>query len=493
MTIPALRPYQITTNEQLHQAVAEGHFRVILCLPTGGGKTTIAASLIYEMVAMGKTVLFMAHRTELVDNAVERLALYGIRPGVIMAGRRGVISPVQVASIQTLGRRNPPHADVVFVDECHHSTSPTWKALIDHYYNQGSTVIGLTATPYRTDGKGLGDLYDHMVCPVTMKDLIGEGFLVPGRFYGPAFDTSKFKISRGDFDSKQVSDKFSQREMYDGLLDNYRRFADGKKGVIFCPSVKVSLEVVKLFSEAGYRIRHVDGETNIVERNESVDALRRGEIDLLTNVNILTEGVDIPSIEVAILYRSTISKSLYFQMVGRVLRPYGTKRHAIIIDQGGNFRTFGDPADDPIPTLHQTQEKKKKTIGASPVKECPSCGLLQHLSAQSCIECGHVFNTPKKLKKAEFVDMTELLAMKEASGELAEVLKKPWDTLSMQELEMVRVSKGYKNGWLLRQLHAQAAEMPEIKDTIFRQLVSTYGSLKGYGPGWVDHQIKLFA
>jgi DNA repair protein RadD len=491
--IPVLRPYQELTNSELHSAVAKGETKIILCLPTGGGKTTIAASLIFEMLEQKKTVLFLAHRRELIDNASDRLRLYGIRPGVIQAGRRSVIAPVQVASIQTLGKRIPPHADIVFVDECHHSSSPTWKKLIYHYSESGSVVIGLTATPYRTDGKGLGDLYDELICPVTMKDLIGDGYLVPARFYGPAFDVSDLKVSGGDYDQKAMAAKFDKRERYDDLLDNYKRFADGKKTIIFNPNVKISLQVVQTFTDAGYKAGHVDGEMNSVQRMETIDAFRRGDLDILSNVNILTEGVDIPSIECGILNRATISKSLYFQMVGRVLRPFGAKRHAIIIDQGGNFRAFGDPADDGVPALKETVKKKKRMVGASPVKECPKCYLLQHLSAVTCAECGHDFMAGKKLKKAVFVDMEEHIAMATSSGQLAKVLAKPWDSLTMEEMEMVRHHKGYKSGWVVRQLKAQSADLPEIQEEIFHQLVATYASLKGYDPKWVDYQLKMYA
>lgn len=493
MSAPKLRPYQELTNSELHRSVAEGENKIILCLPTGGGKTTIAASLIFEMIEKKRTVLFLAHRSELIDNAVDRLYLYGLRPGVIKAGRRGMISPIQVASIQTLGKRQPPHADVVFVDECHHSNSPTWKRLIDHYAESGSTVIGLTATPYRTDGKGLGDLYNTLICPVTMNDLISEGYLVPARFYGPPIDMSGVRIKGGDYDQKEMAARFDKRERYDDLLGNYRRFADGKKTIVFNPNVKISKSVVEMFQEAGYRAAHVDGETPTIERSAIVDSFKRGDLDVLSNVNLLTEGVDIPSIEVGILNRSTVSKSLYFQMVGRILRPFGSKRNAIIIDQGGNFRQFGDPASDGIPELRETEKKKKKSVGASPVKECPNCGLLQHLSVRNCIECNYLFAISKPLKKAVFVDMEEMMAMAHSSGDLAKILAKPWEVLTLEELEMVRIHKEYKPGWIIRQLRAQSAEIPEIQDTIFRQLVTTYAELKGYELGWVEYQLKMYA
>jgi len=494
MTIPQLRDYQVTASNQLHVELANGTQKVIIGLPTGGGKTTIAASLIFEMIEQKRTVLFLAHRRELIDNAADRLRLYGIRPGIIQGSKRMVIAPVQVASVQTLGRRTPPHADVVFLDECHHSTSPTWKRLIDHYTAIGSHVIGLTATPYRTDGKPLGDLYHKMIYPVTMKDLVSDGFLVAPKFYGPKVDFSKVKIKGSDYDPNELASMFDRREMYGAMVDNYRRFADGKRGFVFNPKVNVSVGAVQAFRDAGYRAAHVDGDTPVLERDNLVNALRRGDVDLLCNVNLFTEGVDIPQAEVAILNRSTVSKSLYLQMVGRVLRPHGTKQQAIVIDQGGNYYHFGGFPMDEIPDLATGADtKKKKKAGASPAKECPSCGLLQHLSAANCEECGHNFRVPKKLKQVEFVDIEEQLAIMQGSGELADLLRKPSDTLTIPELEIIRTHKGYKPGWLVRQLKAQAADLPEMEQTIFEQLLSTYASLKDYNPNWVEHQIQIYA
>lgn len=453
--IPSLRDYQTEAIEQLRDGFRSGHRAEILVLPTGAGKTTVASAFIHSAVEKGSRVLFLAHRKELVEQAKDRLHSFGIRPGVIMAGwKQRQNMSVNVASIQTLLRRELPPAQVVVVDECHHSISKSFKTLLDQYAAQGAAIIGLTATPYRLDGKGLGDIYSNIVAPISLADLTERGFLVPARYVGSKMDMSGVDLTGGDYNVHQMHDRFDKKELYAGVVEHYNQFASGTKTIVFNVDVKHSETMRDTFISAGIPAAHVDGETSPLERSKILAAFKEGKFQVLCNVNILTEGFDLPAIETVILNRATKSKSLYLQMVGRGLRPAPGKTHCTVIDQGGNVWEHGPVDLEEEYTLETV--KKKKLQQAAPVKCCPSCFFIQHVGARECKECGHTFTlhiTERELPQAVFEELNDFLP-KQAKVKipLPDHLRKSWTDMTEEELKEVAEIRGYKPGWVYMQL-----------------------------------------
>ncbi|MGI4875263.1 MAG: DEAD/DEAH box helicase family protein [Janthinobacterium lividum] len=463
--LPQLRDYQHQVLEGVHAEIRNGHRRILVVVPTGGGKTTIGGAIIHGATQKQNRVLWLAHRKELVEQAHERISSprvgFGIPAGVMMAGvepRRA--HAVQVASLATLLRRELPAARIVVVDEAHHSVSPSFLALLDQYPD--AVVIGLTATPYRLDGRGLGDVYTALVSPVSIADLQAAGYLTPVRYYGTKKDLElkDVKTTGGDYNTAALFDKFNKRELYDGVVSNYQKFAPASRAIVFNVNVEHSLNVCAAFRAAGIAAYHVDGETPRREREAILASFKAGEFEVLCNVNILTEGFDLPAIETVILNRATKSKSLYLQMVGRGLRPALGKHHCTVIDQGGNVRHFG-PVE--MPEEHSLAKTKEKPggAGAAPMKFCPGCEALLLIGVKVCPDCGEQFGEEAGagLAVEEFMELTPFLPksvlVKSTKNPVPEHLKKNWLDMSEGELAEYAAIQGYKPGWVHYQLRRQ--------------------------------------
>lgn len=384
-----LRPYQRAAIEQLREKMACGLRRLLLVIPTGGGKTTVAAEMIHGAVARGRRVLFLAHRKELIDQASQRLDQFAVPHGVIMAGHRrhNPLHPVQVASVQTLVRRRKPDADLVIVDEAHHARATTYQKILDHYPR--APVIGLTATPWRTDGRGLGELFEDLVSPTSIADLTAQGYLVP--VTGFAYDSPDLRQVRtrgGDYERKGLELAMGSRVIAGHIVERYLE-QRGKRAVLFAASVKHSLDLVERFRAAGVRAEHLDGETEKDTREAILARLASGETEVVSNVGVLTEGWDCPAVEICILARPTQSVALYLQMVGRVLRPAPGKTVARIHDHAGAVLMHGLPGmERDISLTADVSVKAKGEREVAPLKQCLSCYAIYEARSRACPMCG---------------------------------------------------------------------------------------------------------
>ena len=437
-----LRPYQHEAIDLLKQKIQQGKKRIVVVSPTGSGKTTLASEIIKRCVEKGKKALFIAHRQELVYQAHARFAEFGINAGIIMPPHTLANGhDVHVASIQTLIRREHPPADVIFIDESHHSTANSYHSIIKNYPD--AILIGLTATPYRMDGKGLGNIYGDIIVSSTIEKLIKDKYLVQPRYFGAKKDFSDIHIQAGDYNTKELFQKMDEKVLYDGVVEKFKQFGSGKT-LIFCVNIEHSTKTTRAFIDAGYKAMHFDCDTKNADRKIILDKFRRGDIDILSNVAICTEGFDLPAINTVILNRATKSKCLFVQMVGRALRPSEGKEHAIIIDHGNNVYEHGAVEWEEEYSLEGIKKKKKKSAGnmLERVKECPQCKELLHIRCKSCPGCGYIFPVEEKLIQADF----EELKLKKII--IPTHLRKPWSKMSDEELEEYRVLKGYKKGWL---------------------------------------------
>ena len=252
-----LRPYQIQALERVQARIAAGVRRIVIVLATGGGKTPIAVQIILEAISRGQYVLFLAHRRELISQTYRRLVQMGVREaevGVLMGNdpRRRPGAKVQVASVDTLRNRAKPRADIVFVDECHRALARSYQEISAHYPD--AVHLGLTATPYRADGRGRGDAYQELVVVASPSELIAEGFLVaPSVFTVPREhlpDLSSVHIRAGDYESKQLEDAVNRKALIGNIVEHWVQLANGKRTVAFAVSVEHSKHIAERFREA---------------------------------------------------------------------------------------------------------------------------------------------------------------------------------------------------------------------------------------------------
>lgn len=450
------REYQNAAVEDSRRCFASGDKRILLVAPTGAGKTVIAAMFSKLAVEKGNRVLFLAHRRELVKQCEDKLISFGVEPGIIMAGEFLQMDyEVQVASIDTLRARAMstdrmplPHADVVIIDEAHRSLAPTYLQLMDEYPH--AAIIGLTATPVRGDGKGLGAVYDSMVqCP-SVGELTEMGFLVPARYFAPTIpDLTGVKIVRGDYDSRQLEAAMDKREPVGDVIENWARICPDRPTIVFASGVKHSIHLCEEFQKAGIRAAHVDGSMTTVERDGIIRGLLNGTYQVVTNCMVLTEGFDMPDLSCCVLARPTKNIGLYLQMAGRVLRPAPGKTDTIIIDHSGNVYEHGFVADDHGWQLDETMPMKPKEERDRPRKEvkqitCVKCAHI-YSGQRACPSCGHVPKMRGEALETRHAVLGELEERKTAKKKVyTREEKQRWYSMLLGHAE----TKGKSTGWV---------------------------------------------
>lgn len=441
-TTPTLRPYQSAVIADL-RASLRSHRRVLVQLPTGGGKTVIAATVASGAHAKGRRAVFLCHRAELLRQASETFDRFGIPHGLIQAGAPLTDAAIQVASIQTLARRlgQMPPPDLVFADEAHHSVAGTWVKLLAAWPE--ARIVGLTATPERLDGRGLSDVFDAMVSGPSVVELMGGGYLSGYKAFAPStVDLSGVRTRMGEYAAADLSAAVDKPALVGDIVSTYRKLAMGKRAILFAASIGHSKHLVEAFQSAGIAARHVDGSTPADERAQAIADFAAGRTLVLSNVELFGEGFDVPAVEVVILARPTQSLSLHLQQIGRALRPAEGKPHALILDHAGNLARHGLPDDDREWSLDGLARGRKRGAEALPaVKVCPDC-FCTHRPAAACPECGH-----------QYAPMVRKL--EEREGELQEVnaatlnRAKQGKCQSLDDLVAYGKSKNMKNpiGW----------------------------------------------
>ncbi|TCQ80004.1 superfamily II DNA or RNA helicase [Ochrobactrum sp. BH3] len=393
-----LRPYQADVIDSARKAL-ERSSSVVIQMPTGAGKTKVATSMIADQEG---PVWFICHRQEIERQAASSFAKAGIDFGVVSPRAEPDYSkPVQIVSHGTLARRinDLPRPSTVFWDECHHLAAKSWSAIREQLSD--AKHIGLTATPERLDGKGLSNWFDELTVGPSTRELIDEGYLSEFRYFAPSDpDLSAARMQAGDYAKKDLAGVMNTPVLIGDAVREYNEKASGKRALIFAASVDMSKALVDRFNESGVPARHIDGTTNSDERDSAVNALASGAIKVLSNVEVFTEGFDLPAIDAVILMRPTKSLALFLQMIGRVLRKAEGKDMAIVIDHAGLWMDHGW-FDAPIEWSLDGDARKRRlqSMGDGRLRRCPECKEVRAERAKVC-KCGYEF--PTGLEIGEF-------------------------------------------------------------------------------------------
>lgn len=415
-----LRPYQIEAVDELQGQYRLGKAAVLLVSPTGSGKTAVGCHFVKLAVDQGKRCLWLAHRSELIRQASQRLAQdYRVRHGIIKAGvaEYDPRFPVQIASVQTLVRRKPIDAvGLLVVDEAHHATAETYLRIIEAHPN--AQVLGLTATPWRLTGKQLGSLFDGIVAVANYPFLIDHGFLVKPRIFLPADlpDFSTVRLLGGDFDEDQAATIMERPTLVGDILEQWKKHANAagkpRSTIIFACNVAHSRHIVNVFRHAGISAEHLDGQVPEKDREAILDRLAGGQTSIVSNVLLLSEGFDCPPVSCIVIARPTASRTLFIQMVGRALRPCPAKgkTDCVILDHAGNAFRHGLISEITCYELEagDTLDLSKEPRAAC--KKCPSCYAVVQQNAQVCPECNYSFSLGRKLPDSAEGELVEVQA-----------------------------------------------------------------------------------
>lgn len=423
-----LRPYQERAVAQVRALYARGTKRALLVAPTGFGKTAATSVLIQGARAKGRRVLFLVHRREILADTRRRLEALGLRVGMILAGARADdAAEVQLASVQTItARQAVPPADLLVWDEAHHCAAETYRAIAARYPD--AWHLGLTATPMRADGAGLGDAFDALVVGATVAELTRDGYLAPCDALAPVAEV---------------------KGIAQDPVEAVRAHAPDRRVVVFQRSVEYSRDCC---ARGGPRWAHVDGKTPAGERAATLERFARGELDVLSNVFVLTEGWDCPAADVVVLARSFGSVATYLQAVGRVLRVPTERpdKRALIVDLGENVLEHGMPAAE-----------REFGLGDKPIARrapacalCRQCGAVRRGEEPACWRCARVFPPPprpavRNVALAEF-DGAALTGAGMTHRKRAELAR----------LEAFARSRGYKPGWIAHRFKARFGHFP---------------------------------
>ncbi len=470
-----LRSYQTDMVNGFRAAYASGHRRILGQLPTGGGKGRLLAHMARAVADKHKRILIVAHRSELVDQICANLDAEDVPYGRVQPGWPMLGFPVLVGMVQTVARRvaKLPVPDLFMVDESHHAPAGQYHAMFGAWPT--ARVIGVTATPVRTDGQGLSEFFDVMVQGPSVRELIDAGHLADYDYFlpSPDFSVAAIGIERGDYNQGQALRAMSKAKIVGDAVAHYNRHLRSKPAIAFCMGVAHTHSVAEQFMAAGITAAAIDGTMPLAERKSRLQSLASGAIQVLTAADVISEGVDIPQVAGAILLRPTCSEGLYLQQVGRALRPKQDGSRAIILDHVGNARKHGMPAD---PRMWSLAGKMKSD--APEIRTCDKCMRVFPASSAREIALNECVLAKNDDEECPIVAVTKSNCRGTGStidGEL-EVVSDPWawaggidpvraygaewhdlvERASTEEhLAMIARARGYKRGWTAHVLRSR--------------------------------------
>lgn len=448
-----LRPYQEENINEIRAAFKSGIQGVLYQASTGAGKTASTSWMIAKAKENNNGVWFIVHRRELIKQVKDAFVAAGIDFGIIAAGfAKNYHKPIQICMVQTLcgriGKLKKPR--LVIWDECHRIGALSYRKIYNHLSE--AFHIGLSATPWRSDKQGFTEFFQKMVQAPSMEWLIENGYLSKYKIFCPSrVDMSGIGLTGGDYNQKAMQARMKETTVTGDCLEHYQKFCAGKRAIVFSYSVAHSIEIAKIFNEAGIAAMHVDGETPDHIRDKAVEDFRSDKIKVISNCNIFIEGTDCPAIEAAFILRPTKSLIVYLQSIGRALRPAPGKEYALIFDHVGTVAELGLPDDEREWSL----EPRKKKARAKDTKEratlvtiCEKCFSVCKPHNTHCPECGYEFpNFDRGIKHEEGelkqIDIKEFRKIQRLEVRNAK---------TRAELEIIQKARNYKKGWVWWQM-----------------------------------------
>lgn len=446
-----LRPYQQQFIVDVRSKFRQNHKRVIGVAPCGAGKTIMTGWMIREVGRRGRRIIFFVHRQELIKQTSETFKQLGIEHGIISAGHKMQPElPVQIASVQTLVRRldKIPAPDFLICDECHHILANSYKEILDAYPE--AFLLGVTATPQRTGGINLGDVFSSMVEGPSVDELIRLGNLTDFKYFSHTeeLDLRGVRVRFGEYVNSDLAKVMGAKKIVGEIVDNYKRLANGKSAICYCVNVNHSKLVAKAFVEAGIPAAHCDGETPKSIRERLVENFRKGKIKILCNAELFSEGFDVPNMQAVILARPTKSLTLFIQQAMRPMRPDPSdpNKVAIIIDHVKNYSRFGLPNTAHAWSLAPNLPKRHDFT--APLKTCPHCGLVVPAATLTCPDCRYKFISDEEENFTErkgILQQIERYISDKKNRRITRAPKTPEDFMAIAR------TRNYQIGWVALQ------------------------------------------
>ena len=406
-----LRPYQEEIINEVRLLMRLGKKRIQIQAPCGSGKTLLTAYMFKTAAQKNKSCWFICHRRELIIQAMETFHKIQLPFGIIGAGfYEDNKQLVQICGIQTLLNRYhrfaPP--SLIIHDESHHVMAKSWEKLFNLYPD--AYHIGLSATPERLDGKGLGKYFQELVLGPKVEWLIDNSFLSKYKMFAPGnINLTGVHTRMGDYVKSEITAIVDKPTITGDAIKEYKKRAPGKRAIVFCISIEHSRHVVEQFNNAGINSEHVDGETDANTRDAAIKRFKDGKTMVLSNVDLFGEGFDVPNAECGILLRPTQSLGLYIQQSMRTLRPYPGKTEAIILDHAGNCSRHGLPCADREWSLDgRAGRVGNSEDSAVKIKICPKCFAAQKPGQSQCEYCGMGFDAKPREVEQVAGDLVEI-------------------------------------------------------------------------------------
>jgi DNA repair protein RadD len=451
-----LRPYQREAIVRVLDAIARGMRRIMLQLATGAGKTLIASAITVGFRAQDRRVLFVVPAIELVDQTLEKFYREGLRDvGVMQADhwRTDWSKPVQIASVQTLMRRDIPRADIVFIDEAHRWFDLYRKLMLDPAWAD-VPFIGLSATPWTP---GLGSYYRELIVAATTQDLIDTGYLSNFKVFAPGHpDLRGVHTVAGDYQIDELGQAMNRHPLVADIVRTWLKHGVGRPTLCFAVNRLHAQHIQQQFEAAGIRAGYIDCNTPSNERKEIRNKFKSSEFQVVVNVGVLTMGVDW-DVRCIILARPTKSEILFVQIIGRGLRRADGKDHCLILDHSDTTLRLGFVTDIHHDHLNdgRTRESRKRD-GIKLPKECPQCACLRPASTPTCSNCGFVAKPVNRIKPIDG-ELYELRANKTRVFDREQVYG---------ELKFFAQTHGYKPGWAWHKYNEYTGEFPRGLDHV---------------------------
>ena len=418
-----LRPYQSKLVNEARKCLAYGKTGVLIQSPPGSGKSVVIAEIVRLATKKGGTVLFLAHRRELLDNIKESLEENDVDVSKVI-----ILSPAMAKNrLDKL-----PKLSLIITDEGHHGKAKTYMAIYDYF--KDVPRLGFTATPYRLNGEGFTDIYEKMVTGPEIQWLIDNHCLAPYRWFSiPLIDRSKVDFKNMTREAESSAELFSSDATIQGdIVGNYKKYADGKQTIVYAPTIAVSKLIVQWFNENGIYAVHADGTTPTKQRDQIMADFKAKKITILSNVDLISEGFNVPDVGVIILCRPTQSIVLHLQQSMRGMR-YRPDKVSIILDHVGNGANLGLPADEFEWSL--SGRKKEKKEYEAPRMTCPTCGqqfllksLLKIDNKPHCPFCRAEIKTKEKESEVTFDETVEMVELNVEKARMTRLSRKKFST-----------------------------------------------------------------